>query len=98
MFFFFPVDIIPTMLPITRWLVLTVVVWTGLMNLGIAPTDAKNTDLEEAQAFLDEYNEQAMVVYYQSALASWVYNTNITDYNQAKDVSYKFNILRGHHA
>ncbi len=49
--------------------------------------DAKNTNLDDAKAFLDEYNEQAMVVYYQSALASWIYNTNITDYNQQKEVS-----------
>ena len=48
--------------------------------------EAKNTNLEEAQAFLDDYNDQAMVVYYQSALASWIYNTNITDYNQRKEV------------
>ncbi len=44
------------------------------------------TDLDEAMEFLAGYGERAKVVYYASSLTSWKYNTNITDYNQQKDL------------
>ncbi|XP_072440825.1 angiotensin-converting enzyme 2 isoform X2 [Chiloscyllium punctatum] len=36
---------------------------------------------QEAQQFLHEFNAEAEKLVYQSSLASWVYNTNITDEN-----------------
>ncbi|XP_072023599.1 angiotensin-converting enzyme-like [Amphiura filiformis] len=42
------------------------------------------TNLEEARAFLEEYNRQAMMVNYETESALWNYSTNITDYNKQK--------------
>lgn len=47
----------------------------------------KQGSLEEVEAFLAEYEKKAQDVYSASALASWEYNTNITDYNSQKSVS-----------
>ena len=49
----------------------------------------KITDEAVAQAWLTDYNERAMSVYYKSVVASWNYNTNLTDYNQKLSVSTK---------
>ncbi|XP_038063858.1 angiotensin-converting enzyme-like isoform X2 [Patiria miniata] len=45
-----------------------------------------STDQDEAKKFLRSYTKQAEVIFYAGALASWRYNTNITAYNQQKDV------------
>ncbi|GCC17250.1 hypothetical protein chiPu_0020514 [Chiloscyllium punctatum] len=42
---------------------------------------------QEAQQFLHEFNAEAEKLVYQSSLASWVYNTNITDENALQMVS-----------
>ncbi|XP_071802040.1 angiotensin-converting enzyme 2-like isoform X2 [Asterias amurensis] len=55
------------------------------VNLSLGD-EALITDIDEARAFLSRYEESAKVVYYASSLASWKFNTNITDYNQQKDL------------
>ncbi|XP_071802041.1 angiotensin-converting enzyme 2-like [Asterias amurensis] len=45
-----------------------------------------STDVDEAREFLANYGATAKVVYFASNLASWSYSTNITDYNQQKDL------------
>ena len=45
-----------------------------------------STDVDEAREFLANYGATAKVVYFASYLATWSYSTNITDYNQQKDV------------
>ncbi|XP_064643851.1 angiotensin-converting enzyme-like isoform X1 [Lineus longissimus] len=45
-------------------------------------TDGLITDEALAAQWLDEYNEAAQQMYFQSVSASWNYNTNITDYNK----------------
>ena len=45
------------------------------------------TDEDVARAWLVDYNEEAEKYFYDSVLASWIYNTNITDYNQDQSVS-----------
>ncbi|XP_043911144.1 angiotensin-converting enzyme [Protopterus annectens] len=42
----------------------------------------KNTDEEEAKAFIAKYNSTAEEVWNAYAEASWTYNTNITDHNK----------------
>ncbi|XP_022085294.1 angiotensin-converting enzyme-like isoform X2 [Acanthaster planci] len=44
------------------------------------------TDQNEANEFLRHYTEQAQIIIYAGALASWGYYTNVTAYNQQKDV------------
>lgn len=41
---------------------------------------------EDAKKFLDEFNTEAVPIVYASSLASWAYNTNITDENEDKMV------------
>lgn len=57
-----------------------------LLNL-VAVTTAQFNLEEQAKTFLDEFNLKAEDLYYQSSLASWNYNTNITDENVQKMVS-----------
>ncbi|XP_033643281.1 angiotensin-converting enzyme-like [Asterias rubens] len=45
-----------------------------------------STDVDEAREFLANYGATAKVVYFASYLATWSYSTNITDYNQQKDL------------
>lgn len=42
---------------------------------------------EEAQKFLDQFNKEAIPLRYESSLASWEYNTNISSTNQENMVS-----------
>lgn len=42
---------------------------------------------QEAQKFLEEFNSRAENISYESSLASWNYNTNITEENANKMVS-----------
>ncbi|XP_004449124.1 angiotensin-converting enzyme 2 [Dasypus novemcinctus] len=49
----------------------------------LAVTAAQSTE-EQASTFLETFNQQAEELSHQSALASWNYNTNITDENEAK--------------
>ena len=55
---------------------------------------SKITDIDIATEWLADYNERAMDVYYNYMEAEWMFNTNITDENQEKQVSiiYIFNI------
>lgn len=41
---------------------------------------------EDAKIFLDQFNTEAVPILYASTLASWAYNTNITDENADKMV------------
>ncbi|XP_071837203.1 angiotensin-converting enzyme-like [Apostichopus japonicus] len=48
--------------------------------------DGTNTNEVDAINLLERFDAEAQVEYYNSAEASWTYNTNITDYNQQKSV------------
>ncbi|XP_007500935.2 angiotensin-converting enzyme 2 isoform X1 [Monodelphis domestica] len=50
----------------------------------LAVTAAQNSIEEDAKTFLDDYNAKAEELSHQSALASWEYNTNITNENVEK--------------
>ncbi|XP_004435206.1 PREDICTED: angiotensin-converting enzyme 2 [Ceratotherium simum simum] len=50
----------------------------------VAVTAAQSTTEELAKTFLEKFNPEAEDLSYQSALASWSYNTNITDENVQK--------------
>ncbi|ELU13139.1 hypothetical protein CAPTEDRAFT_175968 [Capitella teleta] len=43
---------------------------------------------EEARQWAEEYNAEAQVVWYDNVVASWNYNTNLTDYNQDESLKY----------
>uniref|UniRef100_A0A7N5K0K8 Angiotensin-converting enzyme n=1 Tax=Ailuropoda melanoleuca TaxID=9646 RepID=A0A7N5K0K8_AILME len=49
-----------------------------------ALTAAQSTTEDLAETFLEKFNYEAEDLYYQSSLASWNYNTNITDENIEK--------------
>jgi hypothetical protein len=50
----------------------------------------KITDTAQAQAFLDDFNVRGEVVYNDVMKTLWTYNTNLTDYNQQKQVGGNF--------
>ncbi|XP_059106681.1 angiotensin-converting enzyme 2 [Peromyscus eremicus] len=50
----------------------------------VAVTTAQSIIEEQAKTFLDKFNQEAEDLSYQSALASWNYNTNITEENVQK--------------
>lgn len=50
----------------------------------VALTAAQSIIEEQAKTFLDKFNQEAEDLSYQSALASWNYNTNITEENAQK--------------
>lgn len=54
----------------------------------VAVTTAQSIIEEDAKKFLDTFNQEAEDLSYQSALASWNYNTNITEENAQKMVSF----------
>lgn len=54
----------------------------------VAVAAAQSTVEELATTFLDKFNQEAEDLSYQSALASWDYNTNITEENAQKMVSF----------
>ncbi|XP_036127492.1 angiotensin-converting enzyme 2 isoform X1 [Molossus molossus] len=58
----------------TSWLFLSLV----------AVTAAQSSTEEKAKIFLDNFNIRAEELHHQSSLASWNYNTNITDENAQK--------------
>lgn len=72
----------------SNWLSLAVSLAT-LITMSTPPVMGNNNETA-AIIFLDEYNQQAMVEYYQDVSASWTYNTNITDYNQERSVSLNY--------
>ena len=51
-----------------------------------SPTVLNNNE-SDAVAFLERFNEMAQDVFYRRSIASWNYQTNITDENQRKHVS-----------
>lgn len=54
----------------------------------VVETETALSQLElRAQEFLKRYDENATQLMYQYSLASWAYNTNITDENSQKLVS-----------
>ncbi|XP_053436341.1 angiotensin-converting enzyme 2 [Nycticebus coucang] len=50
----------------------------------VAVTAAQSTTEEQAKTFLDNFNREAEELSHQGALASWNYNTNITEENVQK--------------
>lgn len=50
----------------------------------VAVTTAQSLIEEKAKTFLDKFNREAEDLYHQSSLASWNYNTNITEENAQK--------------
>lgn len=50
----------------------------------VAVTAAQSTPEELAKTFLEKFNTEVEDLFYQSSLASWDYNTNITDENVQK--------------
>ncbi|XP_043928726.1 angiotensin-converting enzyme 2 [Protopterus annectens] len=54
-----------------------------LLSLSFISVNSQTTE-EKAEAFLAEYDVEAQKLLYQSSLASWEYNTNITDENAQK--------------
>lgn len=53
----------------------------------VAVTAAQSATEERAKTFLQKFDREAEDLSYQSSLASWNYNTNITDENVQKMVS-----------
>jgi angiotensin-converting enzyme 2 len=53
----------------------------------VAVTAAQSTTEEQTKIFLDNFNQKAEDLSYESSLASWNYNTNITEENAQKMVS-----------
>lgn len=51
----------------------------------------KVQDEEAARKFAQEFNDMAEDQYSKDIEISWEYNTNITDYNQKRVVSYSLN-------
>ena len=49
-----------------------------------------NSNEDDAIAFLNTYNEMAMVVYFEDVTAAWTYQTDITEEHQQKMVSVLF--------
>nr|UJP38391.1 angiotensin-converting enzyme 2 [Taphozous melanopogon] len=50
----------------------------------VAVTAAQSTTEEQAKTFLEKFNSEVEVLSFESSLASWNYNTNITDENVQK--------------
>lgn len=59
--------------------------WLFLSLVAVAA--AQTPTEEQARIFLEKFNTEAEELYHQSSLASWNYNTNITDENVQKMVS-----------
>lgn len=57
-----------------------------------AVTSAQIRDEAQAWDWIAEYDAQAQVYYYRSALAAWNFNTNLTDHNQRLMVIALYNI------
>lgn len=57
----------------------------ALLLLSCISTVRTNVD-EEVKIFLDEFNTEAIPLIYNSSLASWDYNTNITNTTQENKV------------
>lgn len=54
---------------------------------GLIAVVSPQTVTQQAQMFLEEFNKRAEDINYESSLASWNYNTNITDETARKMVS-----------
>ncbi|ESO94196.1 hypothetical protein LOTGIDRAFT_215685 [Lottia gigantea] len=52
------------------------------------PSSGGISDLEQADKFLDMYNERDSEIWFQSSELSWAYNTNLTDYNAQRKTEY----------
>lgn len=59
--------------------------WLFLSLVAVAA--AQSSTEEKAKIFLENFNSKAEDLSHESALASWNYNTNITDENVQKMVS-----------
>ncbi|KAM6151129.1 angiotensin-converting enzyme 2 [Rhynchocyon petersi] len=57
---------------------------SGWLLLSLVAVAAGQSIEEQAKDFLDKFNQDIEDLYYQSSLASWNYNTNITDENAQK--------------
>ncbi|XP_067869242.1 angiotensin-converting enzyme [Heterodontus francisci] len=70
------------------WLLGLVLLFRGSCALdpGHSPGNY-NKDEQGASLFVSDYNQTAEIVYFKSVSASWDYNTNLTDYNQQKQIN-----------
>ena len=57
-------------------------------SLGLGQGQGGITNETEAKMWLAEYSEMAMDAFYRSALASWTYQTDITDEHESAMVSF----------
>ena len=69
------------MWPSSSLLVMVVVV-VVTMAVGVGGQIGTNSNVTQAQEFLDKYNTEAQTVFSANAEVSWIYNTNITAENQ----------------
>ena len=60
---------------------------TGLCSSEELDPSEKDVDTVAMNKFLDWFNSESQKVYYSSSLASWAYNTNITEHNRQANVS-----------
>ncbi|XP_063816075.1 angiotensin-converting enzyme [Pseudophryne corroboree] len=56
------------------------------LDIEYQPGDHYGTDEAGAQAFASDYNSTAEGIFYKTKEASWMYNTNITDYNSQQQI------------
>ncbi|KAK7092762.1 uncharacterized protein [Littorina saxatilis] len=58
------------------------------------PDTGKVTDEATVEGFLEKYNAESAVVFYNDSILAWNYNTNITDYNQELQVDYSLEVSK----
>ncbi|XP_070538259.1 angiotensin-converting enzyme-like [Ptychodera flava] len=63
---------------------LCLIIWCLVSCTPFDTRGQKITDENQAIQFLREVSDQAEIVRYHSVMANWIYNTNITDYNEQK--------------
>lgn len=68
----------------TRTMLFWILLWAVVLLSG---SIAQSDDEEAAQRWVEQYNQDAQVVYFEYVSADWTYNTNITDYNSQLAVS-----------
>ena len=63
-------------------LLVMVVLVVVTMAVGVGGQIGTNSNVTQAQAFLNKYNTEAQMVFSANAEVNWIYNTNITSENQ----------------
>lgn len=65
-----------------------ILVWTALVAVLVTQTRAQASMEERAKQFLKWVDDNATVLVYDYTRASWEYNTNISQENADKEVSF----------